>query len=47
MESELANGEMEAGIHEVLYNQKLSLGIYFYRLEAGKFTETKKMAVLK
>jgi len=44
----LVNQNMPAGDHVVLFEaNKLSTGVYFYRLEAGKFTETKKMLLLK
>ncbi len=44
----LVNGEVEAGVHEVQFDgSKLSSGIYFYKLTAGKFTEIKKMMLIK
>jgi len=43
----LLNENMEAGYHEVLFNSRLSSGIYFYRLDTEGFTETKKMIILK
>uniref|UniRef100_UPI00307CF7F5 T9SS type A sorting domain-containing protein n=1 Tax=Ignavibacterium sp. TaxID=2651167 RepID=UPI00307CF7F5 len=37
-----------AGNYEVEFNAKaLSSGIYFYKLQASSFTETKKMIYLK
>jgi hypothetical protein len=44
----LVNEEKPAGSYEVEFNaSQLSSGIYFYKLSAGTFTETKKMTVLK
>jgi PKD repeat protein len=44
----LADGEMGSGEHAVAFNaQGLGSGIYFYRLTAGAFTETKKMILLR
>ena len=44
----LVNQEKPAGVYEVEFNaSQLSSGIYFYKLSAGSYTETKKMTVLK
>ncbi len=49
----LADREIEAGNHEILWDgtntrgKMVSSGVYFYRLEAGSFTETRKMVLLK
>ena len=44
----LSDKEYETGNHEVYFNAgNLSSGIYFYRIEAGGFSQTKKMALIK
>jgi hypothetical protein len=44
----IANGERSAGVYEVIWDaSSLPSGIYFYRLQAGEFVDTKKMIVLK
>jgi len=44
----LANGQMEAGMHQVSFDaSKLSSGVYFYRLQAGSFVSVKKLVLLK
>jgi hypothetical protein len=44
----LANGEFETGVHVVSFNaSNLASGIYFYKIEAGKFTDTKKLILMK
>jgi hypothetical protein len=44
----LVNEEFEAGTHSVEFiNENLSSGIYFYKMVAGNFSETKKLVLLK
>jgi hypothetical protein len=44
----LVDGIIPAGYHEVVVNSdKLSSGIYFYRIEAGSFRETKKLVLAR
>jgi hypothetical protein len=44
----LANEEQAAGYHQVTWNAKdQPSGMYFYRLQAGDFIETKKMLLMK
>ncbi len=49
----LVNGDMPAGNHTITWDgttesgSAVSSGIYFYRITAGSFTETKKMMMLK
>lgn len=44
----LVNGETTPGRYQVTFDASgLPSGIYFYRLQAGTFTETKKLTVLK
>ncbi|MBK7104690.1 MAG: T9SS type A sorting domain-containing protein [Ignavibacteriae bacterium] len=44
----LINGTKSAGKYQVSFNAiNLSSGIYFYRLETDKFTETRKMLLIK
>ncbi len=44
----LVNEEKPAGSYEVEFNaSQLSSGVYFYKLTAGSFTDTKKMILLR
>ena len=44
----LINTKQSAGSYEVEFNaNNLSSGIYYYRLQSGSFTETKKMLLIK
>ncbi len=48
----LVNEEKQSGVYQVNFNsiingKELSSGIYFYTLNAGKFTETKKMILIR
>jgi hypothetical protein len=44
----LAAQTMSAGTHALQWNAgKMPSGVYFYRLKAGTFTQTKKLVLLK
>lgn len=49
----LANSAMEAGQHKIVWDGRdeggssVASGVYFYRLTAGSYTDTKKMMLLK
>jgi hypothetical protein len=46
--AQMVNGEVEAGYHEVQFDGKnLSSGLYFYRIEAGSFVETKRLLLIR
>jgi hypothetical protein len=44
----LVNGEKAPGIYEVKFNGSgLPSGVYFYRLQTGSFSQTKKFVLMK
>ena len=44
----LVQGEQPAGYHQVVWDtEDISSGMYFYRIQAGEYAETRKMVVLK
>lgn len=46
--AELVNDQKNAGTYHVVFNASiLASGVYFYRIEAGHFVETKKLVLVK
>ncbi len=44
----VADGQFEAGMHTVQWNaEQCASGIYFYKIQAGEFTDSRKMLLLK
>ncbi len=44
----LVNGEVDAGYHSVEFNaSNLASGVYFYRLHAGGYVDTKKLLLIR
>jgi flagellar hook assembly protein FlgD len=50
---QLVSGQLSAGQHSVIWdgkddnNKTVTSGVYFYKMNSGKFTSTKKMILLK
>jgi hypothetical protein len=46
--SVLVNERKDAGVHEIKFDgSNLASGVYFYRLKAGDFTQSKRLLLLK
>ena len=46
--AELVNGEVEAGYHEVKFDgTDIASGVYFVRMRAGTFVDTRKILLTK
>ncbi|HEX7571951.1 MAG TPA: T9SS type A sorting domain-containing protein [Bacteroidota bacterium] len=46
--STIVNGDQEAGFHEIRFEAlNLASGVYLYRLEAGKFVQTRKLTLIR
>jgi len=44
----LVNGQVDAGKHKIEFDASgFNSGVYFYTLESGNFTKTKKMILIK
>jgi hypothetical protein len=44
----ILNGDLDAGSHQATFNaSRLSSGIYFYRMHAGAFSQTRKLVLMK
>lgn len=44
----LIEGEQEADYHEVKFDgTKFASGVYFYRIQAGSFVQTKELLLLR
>jgi hypothetical protein len=46
--TKLVDSQVAAGRHEVRWNAEgMASGLYFYRIQAGRYAVTKKMLLLK
>ena len=44
----LINHKQEAGTYSIVFNMdNYASGVYYYRIEAGKFVQSKKMVIAK
>ena len=47
-QAKLVNGNLNAGSYEYEFDGTgLNSGVYFYKLEAGEYSETRRMVLLK
>jgi len=46
--AELLNGDVDPGNHELQFNaNNLASGVYFYRIQAGDFVQTRKLLLIR
>jgi hypothetical protein len=46
--AQLVNGDIDAGNHEIQFNAtNLASGVYFYRIQAGSYVETRKLCLIR
>jgi hypothetical protein len=44
----LVSADQDAGVHEVRFDaHNLASGVYLYRLDAGKFVQTRKLTIIR
>ena len=47
-ETELVKGNLQPGVYEYKFDGTgLGSGVYFYKLQSGEFTETRRMVLVK
>ena len=46
--AQLLNTEIDAGSHDIQFNaNNLASGVYFYRIQAGSYVETKSLLLIR
>jgi hypothetical protein len=46
--AQLINSDIEAGCHDIQFNAaNLASGVYFYRIQAGSYVETKEFCLIR